>query len=83
MTAVAVLVVHLEIAASGFETFLDILRAHGARSQALEAGCLGFEVLVDRERANHVVLIETYGDADALQALGLGAHGNTRRRPRL
>lgn len=69
-----VLIVHLDIAESAFEEFLDIVRAHGERSQALEAGCLGFDVLVDRERANHVVLVETYRDAEALQAHWDSAH---------
>ncbi|HHY55981.1 MAG TPA: antibiotic biosynthesis monooxygenase [Chloroflexi bacterium] len=63
------LIVHLEIVPDQREAFVEIARAHGARSLRLESGrCLSFEVFVPVTSATQVILVEKYVDDDALQA---------------
>ena len=61
------LVVKLGIHAGRMDEFLEIVRAHGASSLALEPGCLRFEVLRPQDSADTVFLYEVYSDDDALQ----------------
>lgn len=63
------LVVHLEIVPDQRDAFVEIARAHGARSLHLEAGrCLRFDVFVPVTSATQVILVEQYVDDAALQA---------------
>lgn len=69
-----VLVVHLEIQPPHFDAFVAEVRAHGARSQQLEEGCLGFQVLLPVDAPNRLILVETYRDDAALEAHLASAH---------
>jgi len=63
------LVVHLEIIPTQRLEFVEIARAHGARSLRLEGGgCLSFEAFVPVDSATQVILVEKYVDDAALQA---------------
>ena len=62
------LVVRLGIKPGCMQAFLDIVRAHGAKSLALEPGCERFDVLQPVEGADTVFLYEVYSDEAALQA---------------
>jgi len=63
------LVVHLEILPTQRDAFVEIARAHAARSLRLEAGrCLHFDVFVPVASATQVILVEQYVDDAALQA---------------
>jgi len=68
------LVVHLDIHPQQFTSFVAIAQAHGARSVEIEKGCLGFQVLLPREEANRVILVETYRDDAALDEHWESAH---------
>ena len=46
------LVVEVEIDSQHFDTFVEIVTAHGANSLKIEEGCLRFEVLKPREGDN-------------------------------
>ena len=62
------LVVVLEIKNGFLKEFLDIARKHGAHSVAVESGCQEFQVLVDQDHDNTVLLLETYQDQAALDS---------------
>ena len=62
------LVVRLGIKPGRMQEFLDIVRAHGARSLELEPGCERFDVLRPLEGEDTVFLYEVYSDEAALQA---------------
>ena len=62
------LVVHLDIVPEHTEEFLDLARKHGANSVKIEEHCLRFEVLRSQEDPNHIVLVEVYGDDEALES---------------
>lgn len=74
------LVVHVDIAvvAGQEEAFLAATQVNAAASRK-EPGIVRFDVLVDREDAAHVVLVEVYRDADAAAAHKETAHYATWR----
>jgi len=50
------------------ERFLEAAEDNAASSVRDEPGCLRFEVLGDREDANHFVFVEVYADEPAFEA---------------
>jgi (4S)-4-hydroxy-5-phosphonooxypentane-2,3-dione isomerase len=62
------LVVELEIEPDRLEEFLEVVRAHGARSREREPGCLRFDCLRPREAQSRVILVEVYADDAALES---------------
>ena len=62
------LVVKLTIHEGRMDEFLEVVRAHGEKSLALEPGCLRFDVLRPADAPHTVFLYEVYGDEQALQA---------------
>ncbi len=68
------LVVHLDIEPEKFDEFVDIARAHGARSAEIEEGCLRFDVMVPEDDPHHVILVELYSDRAALESHWESAH---------
>lgn len=62
------LIVEVEIDPTQFDSFVEIVTAHGANSQKIEEGCLRFEVLKPREGENKIILVEVYADDAALES---------------
>ena len=67
MTAVA-LFVEFEIDPDRVAAFDALIADHAAKTLAGEAGCMDFQVYVDRENPNTYLLYELYRDDTALAA---------------
>ena len=63
-----VIIAEFEVKADRLEEFLKLARTDASRSVANEPGCRQFDVTVDRERPNRVVLYEVYDDEAAFDA---------------
>jgi len=65
----SLLVVHVDVAVvPGQEDAFLVATQLNAAASRQEPGVVRFDVLVDREDAGHVVLVEAYRDADAAAA---------------
>ena len=63
-----VIIAEFEIKPDKLERFLALARTDASESVAKEPGCRQFEVTLDREQPNRVVLYEVYDDAAAFDA---------------
>lgn len=59
------LVVAFEVKAGRMARFLDIIRAHAARTLDVEPGCERFDVLTAKDGGDAVHLYEVYADDEA------------------
>ena len=63
-----VIIAEFEVKPDQLEQFLELARADASQSVAKEPGCRQFDVTLDREQPNRVVLYEVYEDAGAFDA---------------
>jgi quinol monooxygenase YgiN len=63
-----VIVAEFEVKPDRLEQFLELARADASQSVANEPGCRQFDVTLDREQPNRVVLYEVYQDEAAFDA---------------
>jgi quinol monooxygenase YgiN len=63
-----VIIAEFEVKADRLEAFLDLARTDAMKSVANEPGCRQFDVTLDREQPNRVVLYEVYDDEAAFDA---------------
>ena len=63
-----VIIAEFEVEADKLEQFLELARTDASQSVANEPGCRQFDVTLDREQPNRVVLYEVYEDAAAFDA---------------
>jgi len=60
--------ISMHIREGGREELLRAIRTQAARSLEREAGCVRFDVAVDENDPDHVLLYEVYADAEAMAA---------------
>ena len=63
-----VIIAEFEVKPDKLEQFLELARTDASQSVANEPGCRQFDVTLDREQPNRVVLYEVYEDAAAFDA---------------
>jgi quinol monooxygenase YgiN len=63
-----VIIAEFEVKAEKLEEFLELARTDASQSAANEPGCRQFDVALDREQPNRVVLYEVYDDEVAFDA---------------
>jgi quinol monooxygenase YgiN len=63
-----VLVVELEIDPSQLELFKAAIKENGETAVRIEAGCLGFSAVFEKDNPTRVRLFEIYENADAFKA---------------
>jgi quinol monooxygenase YgiN len=63
-----VIIAEFEVKPDRLEQFLELARADASQSVAKEPGCGQFDVTLDREQPNRVVLYEVYQDEAAFDA---------------
>ena len=63
-----VIIAEFEVKEDQLERFLQLARTDAAQSVANEPGCRQFDVTLDREHANRVVLYEVYDHEAAFDA---------------
>jgi len=63
-----VIIAEFEVKPDQLEQFLELARTDASQSVAKEPGCRQFDVTLDREQPNRVVLYEVYEDAAAFDA---------------
>jgi quinol monooxygenase YgiN len=63
-----VIIAEFEVKPDRLERFLELARTDASQSVANEPGCHQFDVTLDREQPNRVVLYEVYEDAAAFDA---------------
>jgi quinol monooxygenase YgiN len=63
-----VVIAEFEVKPDRLERFLELARTDASQSVANEPGCHQFDVTLDREQPNRVVLYEVYADAAAFDA---------------
>jgi quinol monooxygenase YgiN len=63
-----VIIAEFEVKEDKLGQFLDLARTDAAQSVANEPGCRQFDVTLDREHSNRVVLYEIYDDEAAFDA---------------
>ena len=63
-----VIIAEFEVKADKLERFLELARTDASQSVAVEPGCQQFDVTLDREQPNRVVLYEVYDDEAAFDA---------------
>jgi quinol monooxygenase YgiN len=63
-----VIIAEFEVKADQLGRFLELAKTDAAQSVANEPGCRQFDVTVERERSNRVVLYEVYDDQAAFDA---------------
>jgi autoinducer 2-degrading protein len=63
-----VIIAEFEVKPDQLERFLELARTDASQSVAKEPGCHQFDVTVDREQPNRVVLYEVYADAAAFDS---------------
>ena len=63
-----VIIAEFEVKPDRLERFLELARTDASQSVANEPGCHQFDVTLDREQPNRVVLYELYEDAAAFDA---------------
>ena len=63
-----VIIAEFEVKPDKLEQFLELARTDASQSVASEPGCRQFDVTLDREQPNRVVLYEVYEDAAAFDA---------------
>ena len=68
------LVVQMEPHPEHRDAFIAMMRKHAESCLKVEAGCLYFDVGVDRENPNKVALYEVYRDQAALESHAASAH---------
>jgi len=65
---VRIAIIELRAQAGKEGAVADFLQAHAARSRMLEEGCRDFQIAVDPEDAARIVIIMSYGTAEAQAA---------------
>ena len=68
------IIAEFEVKPGALEQFLELAKADAAQSVAKEPGCRQFDVTLEREAANRVVLYEIYDDEAAFDAHLQTAH---------
>lgn len=63
-----VIIAEFEVKPEALEPFLALAKTDASQSVAKEPGCRQFDVTVDREHPNRVVLYEIYDDEAAFDA---------------
>ena len=63
-----VIIAEFEVKPDKLEPFLELARTDASQSVAREPGCHQFDVTLDRERPNRVVLYEVYENEAAFDA---------------
>ena len=63
-----VIIAEFDVRPDGIERFLELARDDAGQSVAREPGCRQFDVTVEQDDPNHVVLYEIYDDAAAFDA---------------
>jgi quinol monooxygenase YgiN len=63
-----VIIAEFEVKPGKLEQFLKLAKTDASQSVANEPGCRQFDVTLDREEPNRVVLYEVYDDAAAFDA---------------
>ena len=63
-----VIIAEFEVKPDKLEQFLELARTDASQSVAREPGCHQFDVTLDREQPNRVVLYEVYEDEAAFNA---------------
>jgi quinol monooxygenase YgiN len=63
-----VIIAEFEVKPDQLEQFLELARTDASQSVAREPGCHQFDVTLDREQPNRVVLYEVYADEAAFDA---------------
>jgi quinol monooxygenase YgiN len=63
-----VIIAEFEVRPDKLEQFLELARTDASQSVANEPGCRQFDVTLDREEPNRVVLYEVYEDSAAFDA---------------
>ena len=63
-----VIIAEFEVKPDKLEQFLDLARTDASHSVEREPGCRQFDVTLDREQPNRVVLYEIYDDEAAFDA---------------
>ncbi len=69
-----VIIAEFEVKPGALERFLELAKADASQSVAREPGCHQFDVTLEREAANRVVLYEIYDDEGAFDAHLQTAH---------
>ena len=67
-SAAFVIIAEFEIRPDKLEQFLELAKTDASQSVAKEPGCRQFDVTLDREQPNRVVLYEVYDDEAAFDA---------------
>jgi (4S)-4-hydroxy-5-phosphonooxypentane-2,3-dione isomerase len=63
-----VIIAEFEVKPDQLERFLELAKTDASQSVANEPGCRQFDVTLDREQPNRVVLYEVYADEAAFDA---------------
>ena len=63
-----VIIAEFEVKPDRLEQFLELAKTDASQSVAVEPGCHQFDVTLDREQPNRVVLYEVYDDEAAFDA---------------
>jgi quinol monooxygenase YgiN len=63
-----VIIAEFEVKPDELEQFLELARTDASQSVAREPGCQQFDVVLDREQPNRVVLYEVYANEAAFDA---------------